>query len=78
MKFKVGDVVRRTYSNHLGMFPGDTDVVVEVTQNGSIVLKKYRSQNLDYPGNHDPANFMLDQEYMNEQEMRKLLGVSDE
>lgn len=77
MKFKVGDVVRRIYENHLGMSPGDRDVITGVNYPGSgtIQLQKYRTPDPDFPGNHDPKNFVLDQEYLNEIKIKKLLGV---
>lgn len=40
--FKVGDVVERTRGSHMGMIPGDVDVVVEVRNFGHTAdLKKY-------------------------------------
>lgn len=73
-KFKVGDIVRkkqliRTHPEIIGTITSITDQTFEVQYSDEKKGHTYSYSELDID------DFWVDQELMNEQEMKKLLGV---
>lgn len=72
-KFKVGDIVIRKNKEHCGMKPGDRDKIVSVGE----VLGNYSYNLVKYGPGHSERN-LTSQSELNEQKMKRLLGVLDE